>query len=72
MLPDAIVTRLTDTINTYVQKQDKAKAHVSVIPYSAPALAIEVTLPVPMMYPMMKSPGPIARAAAHWDSSTWR
>ena len=42
----------------YVKKQDKPIAQVMDIPNFAPAEAIVVTLPVPIIYPKMKIPGP--------------
>ncbi len=41
----------------------------SFMPYWEPALVIEVTLPVPMVYPIQKMPGPtmsIAKARGVW------
>jgi hypothetical protein len=45
-----------------VKKQDSASAQVIDMPYFAPEDAMEVTLPVPIMYPMIKIPGPIEEA----------
>ena len=57
--PDTIVILLMLTITIYVKKHDNASAHVIDIPNFAPDDAIVVTLPVPMIYPIMNIPGPI-------------
>ena len=54
-LPIAIIT-------TQVKKQESSNAHVRDIPYFAPDETIVVTLPVPMMNPIINIPGPMEEA----------
>jgi len=44
-------------IRKYVKIQESSRGHIMVIPYAAPEEAMVVMLPVPMLYPIRKSPG---------------
>src|SRR3546814_115386 len=48
------------TIRTEVKKPERKITQKKDMPNSDPALAIVVTLPVPILYPIKNKPGPIA------------
>ena len=52
------------SIKTHENRQLRLKTHRSCIPYCDPALDMDVTLPVPMVYPMQKIPGPTASSTS--------
>jgi hypothetical protein len=58
VFPLTMVSLLIETIRKNVKKQESRRAHVRFRPYLAPETIIEVTLPVPTTYPMMKNAGP--------------
>jgi hypothetical protein len=59
VLPVTIVYFPKATIRKKVKIHDSKRGQISSMPYAAPADAIVVILPVPILYPIKKSPGAI-------------
>jgi hypothetical protein len=58
VFPLTMVSLLIDMIRKNVKKHERRRAQDRFNPYLAPETTMEVTLPVPTTYPIMKNAGP--------------